>query len=217
MFSRRFVITIAVGAALAVAMPAMGQGKGKGHGGPAKAQPGVRGPGMGGPGMGPDDGGGEDRMRRELMESLYSVELIRAYMTEIKLTDEQVEKLRKIVSDVRNEVEQLEWDLQREGGKLVELVRKGATKEEIYAQMDVIFGHENKIKKKHLGLLIVVRDVLSAKQRGQLDKIKADLEKEREKWGPGHPGHGPGHGPGMPPGPPPGAPMGPPPGPQAGF
>jgi len=211
MYSRRFIITIAIGAALVVAMPAMGQGKGKGHGGPDNAQPGMAGPGMGGPGMGPNNGGGEDRMRRELMESLYSVELIRAYMTEIKLTEEQVEKLRKIVSDVRNEVDRLEWDLQREGGKLVELVKKGATKEEIYAQMDVIFGHENKIKKKHLGLLIVVRDVLNAKQRTQLDKIKADLENEHARWREARPDRGPGPGgPGM-------QPPGPPPGPQPGF
>ena len=215
MFSRRFVITIAVGALIAFATPALGQGKGKAHAGPGNPQP-----GMGGPGMGPgQERGGEDRMRRELMESLYPIELIRGYMTEIKLTDEQVEKLRKLVTDVRNEVEQLEWDLQREGGKLVELVKKGATKEEIYAQMDVIFGHENKIKKKHLGLLIVVRDVLNAKQRAQLDKIKVDLEKEHERWRESRPDRGPGPGgPGMPPpGPPPGAPMGPPPGPQMGF
>ena len=118
MHSRHFVIIVAVGALLAVAMPAMGQGKGKAHGGP-----GMDGPGMGGPGMGPDQGGGgEDRLRHELMESLYPIELIRAYMTEIKLTDDQVDKLRKLVSDVRNEVEQLEWDLQRQGQALVELV-----------------------------------------------------------------------------------------------
>jgi Spy/CpxP family protein refolding chaperone len=223
MYSRHFVITVAVGALIAVAMPAMGQDKGKAHGGP-----GMGGPGMGGPGMGPDQsGGGEDRLRHELMESLYPIELVRAYMTEIKLTDEQVDKLRKLVSDVRNEVEQLEWDLQRQGQTLVELVKKGATKEEIYAQLDAMFVNENKIKKKHLGLMIVVRDVLNAKQRAQLDKIKADLEKEHAQWKEARPDRGPfpggpgmqppGPPPGGPMGPPPGGPMGPPPGPQSGF
>jgi Spy/CpxP family protein refolding chaperone len=226
MLSRQYVFTVAIGALLAFALPAMGQGKGKGrgHGG----GPGPAAPEMGGPGMGPD-GGGEGRLRHELMASLYPIELVRARMIDIKLTDEQVEKLRKLVSDVRTEVEQLEWDLQRQGIKLVELVRKGATKEEIYAHLDLMFANENKIKKKQLGLLIVVRDVLTAKQRAQLDKYKADMEKERERWRQSGPGHGPGPGgpgampPGPPPGgpgmgPPPGAPMGPPPGgPQTGF
>ena len=221
---KHVVIAIALGALL-VAAPALAQGKGKGHGGPDRAKPGMAGPGMGGPGMGGPamgqrHGRGQGRgMHVELMESLYPVELIRENATEINLTDAQIEKLRKIVSDVRNEIEQLEWDLERENRKLVELVKKNATKEEIYAQLDVMFGHENKIKKKHLGLLIVVRDVLNAKQRGQLDKIKIETEKDRERWrearpdrgpGPGGPGMGPGGpggGPGMPP-PPPGSPTG---------
>ncbi|MCK9462787.1 MAG: hypothetical protein M0R80_24460 [Proteobacteria bacterium] len=215
--SKHIVIVIAVGAMLA-ATPALAQGKGKGQGAPGKAKQGlagpkVGGPHMGGPGMGPHRGrGGGEGMRGELMESLHPVELIRRNATEIKLTDGQIEKLRKIVSDVRNEIEQLEWDLERENGKLVALVRKNGTKEEIYAQLDVMFGYENKIKKKHLGLLVVVRDVLNAKQRGQLDKIKDELKQDRARWRDARPDHGPG-GPGMmPPPPPPG-----PPGPRMDF
>jgi Spy/CpxP family protein refolding chaperone len=217
MLSKHIVIAIALGALFAAA-PAMGQGKGRARGGPDYPQPGFVGPGMGGPGAGPrHDRGGEDGLRRQLMESLYPVELIRENAGEIKLTDEQIEKLRKLVSDVRNEIEQIEWDLEREGRKLVEIVKKGATKEEVYAQLDVIFGYENKVKKKHLGLMIVVRDVLNAKQRGQLDEIKAEREKEREQWRERRPDRGPGPGPDMPPpGPPPGPP-GPPPGPQMDF
>jgi Spy/CpxP family protein refolding chaperone len=207
MTPKRFAVLCAVGALCAFAAPALGQGWG------ARGDHGGRG----------DRGDrGEDGMRRQILESLYPVELIRERAADIKLTDEQIEKLRKLVADVRNEIDQLEWDLQREGGKLAELVKKGATKEEIYAQMDVIFGFENKMKKKHLGLLIVVRDVLTAKQRAQLDKIKADLAAEREKWRDARPDRGPGPGPGMPPGPPPGPPGPPPgppgaPGPQTGF
>lgn len=194
----RFAIICALGALFAFAAPALGQGWGKHGGGPG-------GPPGGGPGMGPHKGrggpGGEDGLRRELMENLYPVELIRAHAGDIKLTDDQIEKLRKLVTDVRNEVEGLEWDLEREGRKLVELVKKGATKEEIYAQLDLLFGYENKIKKKHLGLLIVVRDILNAKQRAQLDKIKAEFRQERERWKDARPDRGPGPGYGPPPGP----------------
>ena len=213
---KRIVIAIALGALLAAA-PALAQGKPKGQGGPDRAKPGMTGPtmggpGMGGPGMGPRQGRGQGRgLHSEIMENLYPVELIRESATEINLTDEQIEKLRKIVSDVRNEIEQLEWDLERENRKLVELLKKSASKEEVYAQLDVMFGYENKIKKKHLGLMIVVRDVLNAKQRGQLDKIKAEMEGNRERWREARPDRGPGPGgPGMQPPPPP-------PGPQMDF
>jgi Spy/CpxP family protein refolding chaperone len=211
MTPNRFAVICALGTILAVAAPALGQGWGM----------------RGGPGMEPHEGrGGDAGMRRELMESLYPIELVREHAADIKLTDEQVGKLRKLVADVRSEIDQLQWDLEREGNKLVELVKKGATKEDIYAQLDVIFGYENKIKKKHVGLLVVVRDVLSAKQRAQLDKIKADMDKERERWRDARPDRGPGAGPGPgpgpdmqppgPPGPPPGMPPSPP-GPQTGF
>jgi len=231
MLSRRLVFAIALGALFA-ATPALAQGKGKGKGKgapdgqrPAAAQQDQGGPGGGGPGMRQHRGRGQGRgFRDEVMESLYPVELVREHAGEIGLTDEQIEKLRKLVSDVRNEIDQLQWDLEREHRKLVELVKKGASKEEIYAQLEVTFGYENKIKKKHLGLLVVVRDVLNAKQRAQLDQIKAEREQEQERWrdarpdrgpgmgpgGPGGPGMGPGGpggGPGMPP-PPPGSPTG---------
>jgi hypothetical protein len=83
--------------------------------------------------------------------------------------------------------------------------------------MDAVFSYENKIKKKMLGVLIVVRDVLSKQQREQLDALKADWHRSRPGPGMGmRGGHrgGRGQGPqgGFPPGPPPeGFPPGPPP------
>jgi Spy/CpxP family protein refolding chaperone len=140
--------------------------------------------------------------------------MVREHAEELQLTDGQVDRLRKATSDVRNEVDQLEWDVSRESRKLAKLLREGATKEQVYAQMDVVFTYENKIKKKMLGMLIVVRDVLTKQQREQLDALKAD-------WRENHPGRGMGmgrggrghqrQGPGFPPEPPEGPPPGPPP------
>ena len=61
---------------------------------------------------------------------------------------------------------------------LVKLVEKGATKDDIYTQMDQVFKYENKIKKKHLGLMIVIRDILTKKQKKYLDDIKEKFIKE---------------------------------------
>ncbi len=140
-----------------------------------------------GPGLG--KGGIGRTVKRELMQYLYSVHLIKQYATELKLTEPQVEKLQKVVNDVNSEVENLTWDLERESKKLSELVKNVAKKEAVYAQMDRIFKYENKIKKKYIGLLIVVRDILTPAQRTFLDGVRAKHEKRRGR-GKGHGKHG---------------------------
>jgi Spy/CpxP family protein refolding chaperone len=170
-----------------------------------------------GPGPGPGPG-------REIMDQLYPVALVKAHKDEIKLTDEQVDRLRTLIRDARAEVGQLQLDAQRESEKLADLVRKGASKEQIYAQLDRIFPIENKIKKKHLGLLVCVRDVLTPDQRKALDGVKKD--DMQRGWAPGRhgrqgppPGFGPPPGEDGPPqgghGAPPPPPPPPPPGPGA--
>lgn len=138
-----------------------------------------QGPGMHGPGGpgGPGMEGDRDGMHLVVMKYLYPLEMVRRHAEEIDLTDEQIEKLREVVTSVNAEVEQLKWDLAASSRKLAKLIEEGATKEQVYEQMDVIFKYENKLKKKHLGLMIVVRDVLTKKQRGKLDDIKEEARK----------------------------------------
>jgi hypothetical protein len=223
----RIALIVALCSCLAAGAPAAAQAKGKqttpppapkaGQQQPPQQQP--PGPPMGGPGMpGPDHGGGPNaEVQRVIMEQYYLPEMVRDMAEELKLTDDQVDKLRKATSDARTEVDQLEWDVSRENRKLAKMLREGAAKEAVYAQMDTVFSYENKIKKKMLGLLIVVRDVLTKAQRDQLDKMKADWDKNRPgPGGMGHDGQGPHEGcpmrgmhhggpdQGFPPGPPPG-------------
>jgi hypothetical protein len=157
-------------AATALGQPAPGGGPGMGRGGyPFGHMPG------GGPGphhMRMGGGDGPHGIRREMMKHLYPVELVRSHADEIKLSDSQYEKLRSTVVKVKGEVERISWDMEREARKLLALIEKGAKIKEIHAQMDRVFEHENRIKKLHLGLLLSVRDVLTAKQRKQLDSIK---------------------------------------------
>ncbi|MFO8073071.1 MAG: hypothetical protein R6V85_14465 [Polyangia bacterium] len=111
-------------------------------------------------------------LKNELMEHLYPIEMVRAHADQLELSGEQIRKLRKVVTDVRIELENLRWDVARESQRLARLVAEGASKERVYAQMDRIFEYENKMKKKQLGLLIVIRDVLTTQQRAVLDEIK---------------------------------------------
>lgn len=133
-----------------------------------------------------------DAVRHELMMHLYPIELVRHFASELNLTEDQVTQLRKLVKDVQIEIEDLKWGLSKETRALLEQVADGATKEQVYSQLDKIFVYENKIKKKQLGLLICIRDVLNKKQRKFLDKVKQEHMKNRPQ--------GPPHGP---PGPPP--------------
>jgi Spy/CpxP family protein refolding chaperone len=143
-----------------------------------------------------------DVVRHELMQHLYPIELVRHFATELKLTESQVNALRKLVRDVQIEIEDLKWGLSKETRALLDLVAKDATKEQVYAQVDKIFAYENKIKKKQLGLLICIRDVLNKKQRKFLDKVKEEHMKKGPPPGPPPgPPHQPGwgqHGPGGP-------------------
>ena len=143
------------------------------------------------------------------MNYLYPVHLVRRYAADLKLSDSQVNKLKKIVNDVQREVENMKWDVEKEAKKLIVLLKKDASKEEVYTQMDAVLALENKIKKKHIGLLIVVRDILNKKQRSFLDKVKADFERENRGRNRGDfPGrYGPPGGPRGPGGPPYGAPF----------
>jgi len=163
-------------AALAAALLALGP--------PASAQ----GPGAKG---GPPRG---DAFKHELFSHLYPLELVRAFADEIKLTSDQITRLRKAVTDSQAEVEGLQWDVAREARALAELVEKGAAKDKVFAQLDKVLGVENKLKKVHLGLMLQVRDILTAKQRAALDAVK-------KKHGPGPGGPGGHGGPGGPGGP----------------
>lgn len=161
------ILAVALVPGTSVAQPPPGAGMGRGGG------PGMGPPGPGRPGPGMDDGGGA--MQQMILKHLYPLEMVRRHADEIELTEEQMEKLRDVVTSVNAEVEQLKWDLAKSSRKLVKIIENGATKEQVYAQMDVIFKFENKIKKKHLGLMIVVRDILTKQQRSKLDDIKEEV------------------------------------------
>lgn len=134
-----------------------------------------------------------DAVRYELMRHLYPIELVRHFASELNLSEEQVNSLRKLVKDVQIEIEDLKWGLAKETRALLELVADGATKEQVYAQLDKIFVYENKVKKKQLGLLICIRDVLTKKQRKILDKFKEEHMKKGPPPGPPHGPPGPPH------------------------
>jgi Spy/CpxP family protein refolding chaperone len=164
------LVFILIGA-LAVSAPVLGQeydeagdriGKQKNRGKHQRAGKGMRGEGM----------GMRQAVRLELFQYLYPVRLIRRHSADLELTDKQVEKLQKVVGAVQGEIGKLKWDVDREAQKLLDLVREGGTKEKVYKQMDRVFKYENKIKKKHLGLMIVVKDILTPEQRAYLDEVK---------------------------------------------
>jgi Spy/CpxP family protein refolding chaperone len=125
-----------------------------------------------GKGMRGEEMGMRKAVRLELFQYLYPVRLIRRHSADLDLTDKQVEKLQKVVGAVQGEIEKLKWDVDRETQKLLDVVREGSTKDKVYKQMDRVFKYENKIKKKHLGLMIVVKDILTPKQRAYLDRVK---------------------------------------------
>lgn len=162
--------------------PCMAEGGGPGMM-PGMDEGGPMGRGIGG-GMGMGKHGMRPMMmsmgpvREELMASLYPVELVRRYANEIKLSNDQMNALRKAVTEGHAELEKIKWDVEGEAQKLVELVKRGSAKDQISAQMDRVFQLENQIKKRHLMLMLDIRDILNAQQKAYLDKMKKEMDKD---------------------------------------
>jgi Spy/CpxP family protein refolding chaperone len=138
-----------------------------------------------------DEGGHGGRLHRELAEVLYPVGLVRRYSHEIKLTQEQMKRLRELVTTTSAKVEAIKWDLESESGKLTDMVRAGEGKPKVEQQLGKVLSLENTLKTKHLSLLLDVRDALTQAQRQQLDKVKAEFfashpGKGRRNMGPGY-------------------------------
>lgn len=108
-------------------------------------------------------------------ENLYSADRIMEARKELKLTDAQAAKIKKIHADNAGEFSTLKWDLDEANSKLkLMLEQTKIDQAAVSKQMDVVLEIENKLKKKQLNSLVAIKNELTADQIDQLDKpVKA--------------------------------------------
>lgn len=118
---------------------------------------------------------------------LFPPELVMQHQQRIALTPNQRTAITSAIQEVQAKVVELQWELQAEGQKLVELIQQVSVDEAaVLAQLDRVLNRERQIKTAHVALLVRIKNTLTPEQQGMLKALREGL---------------PGGAPGRPPGP----------------
>jgi Spy/CpxP family protein refolding chaperone len=105
----------------------------------------------------------------ELGQQLFAPDLVLKYQQDIGLDDSQSKALKALVQQAQSKFLDLQWDMQVEAGKLVQLVRVPHVDESAaIAQAERVLNLERDVKKAQLSLLIRIKNVLSSAQQEKL-------------------------------------------------
>ena len=104
---------------------------------------------------------------------LYPPELIMGHQKEIGLDDKQRQAIVTEVQKLQAQVVELQWKMQAAAEELVKLLDETRVDEaKAIAQADQVMNLERDIKRAHLGMLIRIRNVLTADQRAKLAALR---------------------------------------------
>ncbi len=143
-------------------------------------------PGPCGPMAGPPHHTGPDALDRFMIHP----EMIMRHLRELdlSLSNEQKDYIKKQFQEAQTRFTGLQWGLQDEMGKLIELARDESVDERAaLKQLEKTLALENEIKKTRLLLAVRVKNKLTAEQQAGLKEIREqkrlrrDARKERMK------------------------------------
>jgi Spy/CpxP family protein refolding chaperone len=104
---------------------------------------------------------------------LFPPELIMGHQKEIGLEDKQRQAIVAEVQKLQGQVVDLQWKMQSAAEELLKLLDEARVDEaKTLAQADQVMGLERDIKRAHLGMLIRIRNVLTAEQRTKLAALR---------------------------------------------
>ena len=110
----------------------------------------------------------------EFAKHLFPPELVMQHQQSIRLTSEQRSSISQSIRDFQLKVVDLQWKMQEEAQKLNDLVQGARVDEaETLAQVDRVLGVEREIKRAHMGLLVRIKNTLTAEQQGALTTIRS--------------------------------------------
>jgi Spy/CpxP family protein refolding chaperone len=109
----------------------------------------------------------------ELGQQFFPPELVLKYQQDIGLDEAQSSALKALVHQAQSKFLDLQWDMQAEAGKLVQLVRVAHVDEgAAIAQADRVLNLERDVKKAQLSLLIRIKNLLSSAQQEKLAVLR---------------------------------------------
>jgi Spy/CpxP family protein refolding chaperone len=104
--------------------------------------------------------------------NLFPPELIMQHQQTLGLSEEQKNFLKAELRKMQTRLTELQWDLQEEVEKLTALMKQDQVDEaQTLAQLDKVLSLEREIKRLHIGLLIRVKNKLTAEQQARLREI----------------------------------------------
>jgi len=109
----------------------------------------------------------------EIAQNLFAPDLVLRYRQDIGLDDTQSRALKELVQKAQSRFVDLQWDMQAEAGKLVQLLHVPKVDESAaLAQVDKVLGMEREIKKAQISLLVRIKNLLTPAQQQKLSDLR---------------------------------------------
>jgi Spy/CpxP family protein refolding chaperone len=108
-----------------------------------------------------------------VMGRLFPPSLIMRNQSDIDLTDQQADRIKASMREFQGQVVDVQWDLQTHQSRLDQLLEADQIDAAAAdAAIDQVLASENALKKAHLGMLIAIRNALTAEQIATLEKAQ---------------------------------------------
>jgi Spy/CpxP family protein refolding chaperone len=105
--------------------------------------------------------------------NFFPPELIMQHQKALALTTEQQTAIRAEMQKMMARFTDLQWQQSAETEAMAALVKQDRPDEkEVLAQLDKLLNIENEIKRLHIGLLIRIKNTLTAEQQAQLRELR---------------------------------------------
>jgi Spy/CpxP family protein refolding chaperone len=101
--------------------------------------------------------------------NLFPPELIMRYQQDIALAPEQRTAITKAIQEFQNKTVELQWQMQDQTQRMATLLGKPSIDETAaLQQLDQVLNVEREVKRAHIGLLIKLKNTLTADQQAKL-------------------------------------------------
>lgn len=128
----------------------------------------------------------ERSLEMQMARYVFSPGIIMEHQKQLKLTRQQEEAIRARTRVFQDQVDELQWDLERRTQSLLEMIsQEEADPDSLLAVFDGMIGVESQIKRHHMAMLLDIRKVLTLEQRGTLHEIMEEMLSRTEGRGEG--------------------------------
>ncbi len=108
-----------------------------------------------------------------IAQSLFPPELVMKYRQDLNLDEGQSKAMKEVIQKAQAKFVDLQWDMQAETEKLVQLLRARPVDESaVQAQLDLVLNREREIKKAQISLLVRIKNLLTEAQQNKLMELR---------------------------------------------